>query len=434
MSTLLPLGQGGGAGLQRTEEVQRLTEHGCSVLCLGCPEGMLFGIDYAAWSVGPQFMGIKLVPPGLHYVYCSASAAEDVGISRTGFFLFMKPQDVAVFKWDEQNEELSRLDSIEEEARYADGVRGFDFDKQLGPYPLELSAQWSELTRHATADIVSKVEPVSKAVRSKRAEYDEAQPAQTAPLDTMYGDDITGDDSDLEENLAAQQPEPRENDSKQQQGQSSVESNLGSGCLFFSSVPRLRKKVGATAELTTSLHLDRSPLLEEMISKEYKGNELGILGELQMAYIAFLLGQNYDGFEQWRSLLQLLCNCETAASRRTELFGELCRTFFAQLSQAPSDLFGDDLTKDNFMGSCAISLMEICDVESSSQKLRRRCGKLRELVEQKFGLSTQDLELLGEDAPQIVDFEDGRDLVDLSTAGARVAGYGGPMVALVSMD
>ena len=25
--------------MARTEEVQRLTEHGCSVLCLGCPEG-----------------------------------------------------------------------------------------------------------------------------------------------------------------------------------------------------------------------------------------------------------------------------------------------------------------------------------------------------------------------------------------------------------
>lgn len=45
--------------MERTDEVQRLAEHGCSVLCLGCPEGMLFGIDYSAWSVGPQFMGVS---------------------------------------------------------------------------------------------------------------------------------------------------------------------------------------------------------------------------------------------------------------------------------------------------------------------------------------------------------------------------------------
>ena len=124
---------------------------------------MLFGLDYAAWSVGPRphgrkdqaniadhraksrleslsvcpswtslrFMGVKLVPPGLHYLYCSASAglvtstacsplslslspvfvslsfslsfflyvflssqlqgaAEDVGLARSGFFLHLR--------------------------------------------------------------------------------------------------------------------------------------------------------------------------------------------------------------------------------------------------------------------------------------------------------------------------------------------------------
>ncbi|CAJ1428787.1 unnamed protein product [Effrenium voratum] len=121
--------------------------------------------------------------------------------------------------------------------------------------------------------------------------------------------------------------------------------------------------------------MDRTAQLEEMISQAYSGNEFAILGELQLAYIAFLLGQNFDGFEQWRALLQLLCSCEEAAMRRTELFAELLRVFFAQLSQAPSDLFGDDLTKDNFMGSCALSLLEIC--ETDAPKLQKRCAKLR---------------------------------------------------------
>merc|ERR1719198_2833153 len=150
-----------------------------------------------------------------------------------------------------------------------------------------------------------------------------------------------------------------------------------------------------------------------MISREYKGDELGILGELQLAYIAFLLGQNYDGFEQWKALLLLLCSCESAVTTRPELFAELLRSFFSQLSQAPQDLFGDDLTKENFLGSCAVSLLEICDSEEAQPRLRKRCGKLRELVAEKFGVGTEDLALLGEDAPQVVD-ADGRDLVDLA--------------------
>merc|ERR1719498_1769023 len=152
---------------------------------------------------------------------------------------------------------------------------------------------------------------------------------------------------------------------------------------------------GSSPAETTQMHMDRSGQLDEMIKKEYRGNELGILGELQLAYIAFLLGQNYDGFEQWKSLLLLLCSCEHAVTTRPELFAELLRSFFSQLSQAPQDLFGDDLTKENFLGTCAVSLLEVCDTSDTPPRLRKRCGKLRELVAEKFGVSTDDLALLG---------------------------------------
>jgi A1 cistron-splicing factor AAR2 len=160
--------------------------------------------------------------------------------------------------------------------------------------------------------------------------------------------------------------------------------------------------------------MDRSKQLEELISREYPGNDLAVLGELQLAYIAFLLGQNCDGFDQWRALLQMLCSCDDAVAAKPELFAELLRTFFAQLSQAPSDLFGDDLTDGNFLGSCALGLLEACDAEAAPAKMRKRCGKLRELVLEKFGINTDDLALLGEDAPQIVD-ADGRDLINLGS-------------------
>ncbi|CAE7348047.1 Aar2 [Symbiodinium sp. CCMP2592] len=333
-------------------------------------------------------MGVKLVPPGLHYVYSSPRASEDIGLARTGFFLFLKPKDVAVFRWDPEGEELVRPNP-DEELRYADGVRSFDFDRNLGPYPLELQEPWAELTRHATAELVQKVEPVSGRIRSKRAEYDAH--AETKQETEGKAQDQGGEDGAGDQVMA----------DSVQKVEEVIESN---GSLFFSTIPKqMRKGRGQTAEETTKLHMDRTLQLEQMLAREYSGNELAMLGELQLAYIAFLLGQNADGFDQWRGLLQLLCSCEEAAQRRTELYAELLRAFFAQMSQAPSDLFGDDLTKDNFLGNCTLSLLEIC--EEASPKLRKRCGKLRQLVEQKFGLSAQDLALLGEDAPEIVDLE-----------------------------
>jgi len=71
------------------------------------------------------------------------------------------------------------------------------------------------------------------------------------------------------------------------------------------------------------------------------------------------------------------------------------------------------LTKENFLGTCAVSLLELCDAEDAPPRLRKRCGKLRELVAEKFGASLEDLALLGEDGPQVVDV-DGHDLVDLA--------------------
>jgi len=403
--------------------IERLQEFGCTVLCLDCPEGILFGIDYSAWAVGPKFMGVKLVPPGLHFIYCSASA-EDVGAMRSGFFLFMHPKDIAVLRWDPEMEELVRLENQDEEMRYADGVRGYDFDANLGPYPHELDAQWQELTRHATAELVDRIEPLSKTIRSKRAEYD-AQDPQNAQQVSQQGeqsnnrDNDEADEQELDADVCQDQHKDltsMEVDGSSQQSSKTprLESNLGSGSLFFSTVPRCRKTRGSSPEETTRIHMDRSSQLDEMIKREYKGNENGILGELQLAYIAFLLGQNYDGFEQWKALLLLLCSCEVAVKARPELFAELLRSFFAQLSQAPQDLFGDDLTKENFLGTCAVSLLEVCDSTDALPRLRKRCGKLRELVAEKFGISTEDLALMGEDAPQVVDIS-GRDLVDFGS-------------------
>merc|ERR1719188_565131 len=87
-----------------------------------------------------------------------------------------------------------------------------------------------------------------------------------------------------------QQPQQQQ---QQQQQQERIETNQGSGALFFSAIPRTRRAKGQTPVETTLAHMDRTPQLEEMIAHEYGGCEMYILGELQIAYIAFILGQNY---------------------------------------------------------------------------------------------------------------------------------------------
>lgn len=45
--------------------------HYATILCLDVPEGTEFGIDKHCWRAGPKFKGVKLIPPGLHYVFYS---------------------------------------------------------------------------------------------------------------------------------------------------------------------------------------------------------------------------------------------------------------------------------------------------------------------------------------------------------------------------
>ena len=46
-----------------------LFEDGAILVFLDVPEGTEFGIDYTSWNVGPKFKGVKMIPPGVHYVY-----------------------------------------------------------------------------------------------------------------------------------------------------------------------------------------------------------------------------------------------------------------------------------------------------------------------------------------------------------------------------
>jgi len=115
-------------------QANELVMAGGMVIVLELPRGSEFGIDMRAWIVGDKFMGVKMVPPGLHYVYATSGQQSGVTISLEedkpqgeqtsihptttaaasrrkcgaslgrGFWFYMFPQDVVVLKWDPQTE------------------------------------------------------------------------------------------------------------------------------------------------------------------------------------------------------------------------------------------------------------------------------------------------------------------------------------------
>ena len=59
------------SGARRMEQdvARRLFTEGAALVLLDVPGGTEFGIDYNSWSVGPKFKGVKMIPPGFHFVF-----------------------------------------------------------------------------------------------------------------------------------------------------------------------------------------------------------------------------------------------------------------------------------------------------------------------------------------------------------------------------
>ena len=87
-------------------------------------EGQRVQLDLDYLTVGPKFMGVKLIPPGIHFVSVEATerAPGDEG-SVSKMFLSFQAGDVIVLKWSPSDSTLIRADP-EEEERFSLGALG----------------------------------------------------------------------------------------------------------------------------------------------------------------------------------------------------------------------------------------------------------------------------------------------------------------------
>ncbi|GFR44547.1 hypothetical protein Agub_g5818, partial [Astrephomene gubernaculifera] len=162
---------------------QQLADQGGALLILDLPEGSYFGIDHMAFHCGPRFRGIKMLPPGPHFVCYSVPGSQRHGGGMgplTGFFVNITAATAAgatgaagsgsrsttagggtviVRRYDATQELLVGLPE-EEAERYAQGVRRYEFDWGLAPYNLNAWRQWRELTSCLDARIMEALQPI----------------------------------------------------------------------------------------------------------------------------------------------------------------------------------------------------------------------------------------------------------------------------------
>ncbi|EPB86982.1 hypothetical protein HMPREF1544_06200 [Mucor circinelloides 1006PhL] len=359
------------------ETANKLFEVGAFMLFMDAPPNLEFGIDYNAWTIGPLFKGVKLIPPGLHFIYFSTTSKEGAQGIRTGFFHFFESQEILVREWNPQIEDLrdeSDLDPVQVE-RIRSNIKSFD--RNMGPYPLDppiYYQRWKKLTNYITPGLVRRVLPNNGKV--------------------SHLPDKSVDLSDQDTNTV--------NDKRLGKA---IEKEEGMDFTAFD----LRKSFpnGASGDEVTRWSLDKSWLAGHLLQNVYHNDYRIMLGELQLSFVCLLMAQNFSGFNQWKKLVHLLCSCSELMSEKPDLFIEFMDVLQFQLDECPEDFYRDILSEGNFTSVMLKTLQR--NIPGSEERLVSRYSKLRYFIVNKFDWKVADHEDEEEDeddAPVIVDLEE----------------------------
>ncbi|KAG1462373.1 hypothetical protein G6F56_005532 [Rhizopus delemar] len=350
----------------------QLFEVGAFILFLDAPSNLEFGIDYNAWTIGPLFKGVKLIPPGLHFIYFSSTSKEGVQGIRTGFFHFFESKEVLVRIWNPQIEDLrdeTELDPGQAE-RYRSNIR--EFDRHLGPYPLDPSTfydRWQKLTHYITPGIIRRVLPNNGKVSHL--------PEKNAHLDP--------------ENI------------KDKRMGKEIEKEEGMDFTPFD----LRKSfpLGASGDEVTRWSLDKSWLARDLLQRVYLNDHRALLGELQLAFVCLLMAQNFSGFNQWKQLVQLLCSCQELMNEKPKIFIDFIDVLQIQLDECPEDFFRDILLENNFISVMLKGFQQ--NIPGSQERLVSQYIRLKNFIVKKFewNIPEETEEEDDEDAPVVVNLD-----------------------------
>ena len=289
-----------------------------------------------------------MIPPGIHLIsYRSSSFSPPPRQQQqqeqqptdphqysptTAFFVHLQSTQVACWRWRREDEILiaitdtdtnTNTQSEHTSTSITHAVRSFALDQHLAPYDLTSYPQWVQLSRFISQDTLQRVAPIGDGAIGILAD----------DVDEMYTKNMTAAEKALEESLLSS--------SSLEAGSSGHRSGQHhhhhhKRCYYTSLPGCLVKRSGLSPEHLTALNLDKSPIVDEILSTATFNNRTDeFLGEFQFAFLAFLLGHSFSSLMQWKSFIYLLMGCEEgvfASAQRQQLFVGFLDCLHAQLS------------------------------------------------------------------------------------------------------
>jgi A1 cistron-splicing factor AAR2 len=290
----------------------------------------------------------------VHY-HSSVSKEGQTG-PRTGFFHFFKPREVLVKRWDPKVEDLTESTVSEE---MVEGIKQnlMGLDASLGPYPYESLKRWVSLTNYVEEAVVARVQPQCGKISSVAKIASSASKEKQIPMkpESMDTTSVSDDSKSPDEHFAGVGTFPL---SISQPGsvmkKMTRDENFSlqldpDHVLRFSEISKRKYPPGSSPSDITKYSMDHSYVLSTMMKDVYHSSFPELLGELQIAFVSFLIGHVFDAFEWWKSMVTLLCFSDEALSQHKDLFTGFISSLHFQLQEIPSDFFIDIVTKDNFL-------------------------------------------------------------------------------------
>jgi A1 cistron-splicing factor AAR2 len=262
------------------------------------------------WLTGEKFSGVKMIPPGFHLVTSAVSGAHGGSSPRSGFFLWLGLQEIIVRKFHAADECFAAKEAVtyEEQKHWEHGVRSMLLDGQLAAYASDKWQLWHRLTCFIGPEFASKL--CDGQVRL-----------------------FAGDHA------------------------------LGSSQLPLSHVPRFVSSPAVDPGSVTAECLDPSPVLQRMA---HSCGAHGVLAELQLSFVLFIFCEDFDGLEQWKRLVHLVCHSEAFLIGQQDFLFNFIAVLKQQLQNIPADFFQDIISCQNFLRPSLRALFSAIDTCSAS--------------------------------------------------------------------
>ncbi|KAI5698527.1 hypothetical protein M8J76_012408 [Diaphorina citri] len=320
-------------GLEMSPELaKKLFHEGAILLVLNIPSSTEFGIDMKSWTTGHKFKGIKMIPPGYHYVYYNAVNSHGDVAPRIGFFHKFQPQEVVVKIWNSDKEELEDKVVTDEELQRIKNDQQ-NLDSYLGAYPYDVLELWTKLTTHISDHVVSKLSPDSGIIRSALEMVAESSPASS-----------TDENQYLKRKLRRKWKWGRPQNEEEKEESLLPQMVPTPGTQINYSQPKEIYPPNSTPSEITQHFMDKTYAFEQII--QLYPTPQDVLGEFQFSFLCFILGLNYESFLQWKNLLELFCSCEVALEKYIDLYVDFIRCLQVHLCEC-SDIEDNFLMCDN---------------------------------------------------------------------------------------